>query len=463
MKDMTNNARREHGPVFSKGTLAVLASVILLVTVIVSHRSRHADAENTAPKNPLTEFAACRFVLAPLNVVDHEIAQQQALIRSGSTAALERLGWTFVKKARLTFDASYYNLAQQCADCMEATGKKGPDVLLLRAHALQSLHRFHEAEAVARELVRTRERPFDYGVLGDVLIDMGKVREGAAAYQKMIDLRPDLQSYARAAHVRWLTGDLNGAIELMRLAITGSSPNDPEAAAWAYTRLSLYQLQQGATKQALESCNAALTLQSNYAPAMLARGRIFLALHRPGDAVVELQHAAELNPLPEYQWALADALTLTGDRDRAKEVESKIVERGATEDPRAFSVFLATRGEDMGQAVHLAQLELTMREDVFTHDALAWALALAGRAPEAQLHAAEALSEGTVDARLFLHAGIIAALNNDSTQAKRWLQKASSIQQMLLPSECTQLEAWRQKINLASTVGAALRGRPCNK
>ena len=167
----------------------------------------------------------------------------------------------------------------------------------------------------------TRERPFDYGVLGDVLVDQGKVREGAAAYQKMMDLRPDLQSYARAAHVRWLTGDLNGAIELMRLAIAGSSPNDAEAAAWAYTRLSLYQLQQGAAKQALDSCDAALALQRDYAPAMFARGRMLLALHRPADAVVELQRAAELNPLPEYQWALADALTLTGNRERAKRVE----------------------------------------------------------------------------------------------------------------------------------------------
>jgi tetratricopeptide (TPR) repeat protein len=454
MKDMTNKASRGNVLFFNHGTLAVLAAVIVLVSLIGSRRFLHADAGNTAPKNPLTESVACRFVLASLNgnePLDAEIAQQQALIRSGSTAALERLGWTFVKKARLTFDASYYNLAQQCADCMDATGTRGPDALLLRAHALQSLHRFNEAETVARELVRTRERPFDYGVLGDVLIDMGKVREGAAAYQKMIDLRPDLQSYARAAHVRWLTDDLHGAIELMRLAITGSSPNDPEAAAWAYTRLSLYQLQQGATKQALESGNAALTLQSNYAPAMMARGRILLALQRQRDAVVDLQHAAELNPLPEYQWALADALTLTGDRERAQKVESKIIQRGATEDPRAFSLFLATRGKNMEQAVHLAQQELTMREDVFTHDALAWALAIAGRASEAQLHATKALSEGTVDARLFLHAGIIAALNNDNAQAKRLLQRASSIQQMLLPSE---------QILLASTVGVALRGHP---
>jgi len=429
---------------FSKGTLAVVGSLLLLLVLIGSRKS----PPTASPKSPLTESAACRFALASINgtaPIDTEIARQQAAIRDGSTAGLERLGWTFVKKARVTFDASYYRLAEQCAQCMEASGAKGPDTLLLSAHALQSLHRFSEAEAVARELVSTRERPFDYGVLGDVLIDQGKVREGAAAYQKMMDLRPDLQSYARAAHVRWLTGDLNGAIELMNLAVTGSSPNDPETAAWAYTRLSLYQLQQGAMKPALDSCNVALDLKNDYAPAMLARGRILLALHRPADAVLDLQRAAELNPLPEYQWALADALALTGARDRAQQVETQLMDRGAVEDPRSFSLYLATRGANIEQAVDLAQHEFTSRQDVLTHDALAWSLAVAGRTAEAQLQASRALSEGTVDARLFLHAGIIAALNHDNAQAKLLLRKASRIQQMLWPSERVQLETWRQK------------------
>jgi tetratricopeptide (TPR) repeat protein len=201
---------------------------------------------------------------------------------------------------------------------MEARGANGPDALLLRAHALQSLHHFAEAEAVARELVRLRERPFDYGVLGDALIDQGKVREGAAAYQKMVDLRPDLQSYARAAHVRWLTGDLDGALELMKLATSASSPNDPETAAWAFTRLARYQLQRGATKQALQSCDAALSLQSDYAPAMLTRGRTLLAMNRAPEALVELQRAAKLNPLPEYQSALEDALNVNAKTLRSK-------------------------------------------------------------------------------------------------------------------------------------------------
>lgn len=391
-------------------------------------------------------------MLAPLpgtKPIDQEIAAQQALIRkdSASPTGLERLGWAFVKKARLSFDAGHYKLAEQCAACMEARGLKGPDALLLRAHALQSLHRFAEAETVARELVSLRERPFDYGVLGDILIDQGKLREGAAAYQKMVDLRPDLQSYARAAHVRWLTGDLAGAIELMNLATRASSPNDPDARAWAFTRLALYQLQRGTTKAALDSCDAALSLQSDYAPAMLARGRVLLALDRAADAVADLKRAVNLNPLPEYKWTLADALNVAGDRDQAAEIESQITERSVNEDPRTLSLYLATRHHDVERAVRLAQQELANRGDIFTHDALAWALAAAGRISEAQQHITEALSEGTADPRLYLHAGVIAALNNDPKSAKRWLEKAATAQQMLLPSERMQLAAWRQKVD----------------
>ena len=423
--------------------ISLFAGLFLVGVVVVGR--------NALLKPSANEPESCRFILARLtgdNPIDKEIAQQQAVVLSDptlKTTALERLGWLFVKKARLSFDAGFYKLAEQCAACLEARESKTPETLLLRAHALQSLHHFSEAEAAARELVDLRQLPFDYGVLGDILIDQGKVREGAAAYQKMVDLRPDLQSYVRAAHVRWLTGDLNGAIELMSLATSASSPNDPEAGAWAFTRLALYQLQRGTTNNALKSCDAALSLQNEYAPAMLARGRTLLAMNRPNDAVVELQRAAKLNPLPEYQWTLAEALNLTGDRDQAAKIESQLA-GASTEDPRALSLYLATRNHDVEHAVTLAQQELTNRRDVFTHDALAWALAAAGRTTEARQYINKALSEGTSDPRLYLHAGIIAALNNENSQARRFLDQTAATQQMLLPSERVQLDAWRQKL-----------------
>ena len=81
-------------------------------------------------------------------------------------------------------------------------------------------------------------------------MEQGKLGEAIEAYQRMIDIRPCLQTYARVAHIRWLKGDLEGAAELMTIAVEESSERDPEPAAWAYTRLGTYQLQAGNTADA---------------------------------------------------------------------------------------------------------------------------------------------------------------------------------------------------------------------
>ena len=88
---------------------------------------------------------------------------------------------------------------------------------------------------------------------------------------------------------------------------------------------------------------------------------------------------AAINPLPEFQWALADTLRAAGRADEAAKVEATLKQTGAQSDPRTFALFLATRGEQTELAVQLAQRELQARADIFTHDALAWALAAAGR------------------------------------------------------------------------------------
>jgi tetratricopeptide (TPR) repeat protein len=92
-------------------------------------------------------------------------------------------------------------------------------------------------------------------------------------------------------------------------------------------------------------------------------------------------------------------------------------------------------------ALSLAQEELAERGDIFTHDALAWALAAAGRIDEAQAHMARALAHTTQDARLYFHATVIAAQAGRVDEASEWLSKASSLQPLLLPSEVKQLQA----------------------
>ncbi|HSE37087.1 MAG TPA: tetratricopeptide repeat protein, partial [Blastocatellia bacterium] len=365
--------------------------------------------------------------------------QQAVPSAHAESGVLEQLGWAYIKKARVSYDPGFYKLAEQCAICIESTRPDSPEALLLRGHVLDSLHQFKEAEAIARRLSETRGAPFDYGLLGDTLMEQGRLNEAIQAYQKMIDLKPGPQAYTRVAHVRWLKGDLEGSIEMMRKAAQAMSPRDAESAAWAYTRLALYELQAGSPKSAERACEIALGLQNDYAPALLARSRVLLAENRNAEAAQIMRQAARLNPLPEYQWLLAEALRAAGRDSEARAVEDKLKRSGAGEDPRTLALFLATRGQQPDLALTLIEQEKKARDDVFTLDALAWALAATGRANEASRPMQRALAEGTKDARLFYHAGSIAAMNGQKREARLLLNRAAAIKQMLLPSEREEL------------------------
>jgi tetratricopeptide (TPR) repeat protein len=190
---------------------------------------------------------------------------------------------------------------------------------------------------------------------------------------------------------------------------------------------------------AAEAVDAALSTQPDYPTALLARGRVLLAQSRSSDAVVVLRRAARFNPLPEYQWALADALRLNRLDSEADGVEHDLIERGAQTDPRTLALFLATRRTSSETALALTEGELLVRGDVFTQDARAWALAAAGRTDEARAAMRLALAENTRDARLYLHAGVIAWAAGHRADARRWLARADALRATLLPSERDEL------------------------
>ena len=386
----------------------ISVSLILLVAclLIVFERPNSESRPNKTVESPTVPIDPLAFVLAPHagnSQIDREIRriQQQIRDRRNLELWLEQLGWAFVAKARESFDTGFYRLAEQCARCIEKRNPQSQEAMLLRGHVLHNLHRFKESETLARRLVQQRGLSFDYGLLGDALMERGKLKDAAEAYQQMMNLKPDLRAYARAAHMRWLKGDLAGAIEAMQLAVGAGSPLDPESAAWVNTRLAAYEFQAGRFAEAEQQCAAALSFQSNYAPTLLLRGKMLLAQNKFDEAAEALQKAAKLNPLPEYQWALADALRAAGRREsEASAVEAELRQHGAASDPRTFAIFLATRGEFPETALRLAKAELDSRSDVLTHDAVAWSLAAAGKFTEAQSEMERALAQGTQDGRL---------------------------------------------------------------
>lgn len=419
----------------------ILAAAATASILSWAAHNRHDSTTNVAASHLAPEpVDALQIVLTPLpgtDKLDTQIAELQKQIgeQPDHNALLERLGWAFVAKARLSSDPGFYTLAEQAANAIAVTSPDDAGALLLLGHIRDSQHRFAEAETIARKLVGEREFVFDFALLGDALMEQGKLAEAVEAYQRMVDLKPCLQTYSRVAHMRWLKGDLSGAMDATRLAIGAGSPLEPEPTAWAYSRLALYQLQGGELEKGITSTARALELAPGYAPALLMRGRLLLGAGKYDEAIVPLRQAAEISPLPEYFWTLAEALRGNDASAEAEQFESRLAATGARADPRTFALFLATRGEDAPLALRLASVELESRRDVFTYDAVAWAQLAAGDISKARENIRLALAEGTRDSRLLFHAGAIAAAAGATTEALEFFTKARAIEKTLLPSE----------------------------
>lgn len=374
--------------------------------------------------------APLQLILAPTG--DQKIDRVQDSLRPGGgrpaarVAALEQLGWLFVAKARADYDEGANILAEQCGLQIDAEAPGNPAGLLLRGHVLHQFHRFAEVETIARRLVAARGAESDYGLLGDACMEQGRLEEAGAAYQKMLDLRPGFESFVRAAHFRWLKGELAGAIALMQQARGMADDADPATVAWAETRLALYQLQAGDLPGAESHAQAALAAKRGDAAAMLALGRILSAEGREDEAIQNFIAAARANPLPDYLWQVSDHLRGAGRAADAAPFEATLRRTGRRADPRTYSLYLSTTKQDPALALELAIAEMKTRQDVFTWDALAWAQLAAGKPEAARESMKHALAEGTQDGRLFLHAAVINGTDRE---------RAEELKRMLLPSE----------------------------
>ncbi len=434
-----------------KKILIRLIPGLLTIGLITGCDQDNSPTSHTFIASPSTSAIAttlddpCVMVLMPSAIkengaassIDKSIMRIQKAVSGASRPLprLDRLGWTFVEKARETRDTGYYKLAEQTALCIETHAPNSAEALLLKGHVLHNLHRFGEAETLARRLVKQRGMWIDFALLGDVLMERGSLKEAIDAYQVVLDQRPGPRAYARVAQLRWLKGDLDGALEMMSKAARATSPRNLEAAAWVHVRLALMLIQVGEFPVADQVLAYALSLKPGYPPALHTRGRLLLAQNRPNEALPLLKQVVGSDPLPEFRWTLYEALREVYQHDAAGKQETVLKQYGAIEDPRTLALFLATTGSSPEMAVHLALQELEQRKDVFTLDAVAWALSSAGFNDKAVDYSRRALAEGTQDARIYLHGGVIAARVGDSALALKLLNKAKLIQHMLLPSE----------------------------
>jgi tetratricopeptide (TPR) repeat protein len=243
-------------------------------------------------------------------------------------------------------------------------------------------------------------------------VEIGDYDASADAYQKMVQLRPDLASYNRAAHYRFLVGDTGGAIDIMKKAIEAGS-SSAENVAWCMVELGNIYFKTGQPRLAKDTFLEALRTFPSYHPAYAGLGRV---LAREGDeagAIANYLRAQGITPLPDYAAALYGLYTKSGEKAKAAkqmdllDVIDQLARANGERANRNLVFAFADHGIKLDRALELAQGELEFRRDIYTYDALAWALYQNHRYAEAQQYMEKALKLHTPEPSFQMHAEAI--------------------------------------------------------
>jgi tetratricopeptide (TPR) repeat protein len=408
-----------------------LASVRVVAAAALLLIGAGCKPSKTSTPHPL-EDARALALAAPVGgeAVDREIeVLQTRLRRSPDTDGWFLLGQAWVRKARHTGDPGLYLSADGASALALARDPNHRGALGLRTLVLLNQHAFREARAVAREiLAKTPEDLLALGSLSDAELELGDVPAAIAAAQRMVDLKPNLVSYGRAAHLRWLTGDVAGAKAAYAAAIDAArGARDQEPLAWTVVQAAMVFWHEGDLEGAEAGFDQSLSLIPDHPPGLAGKGRCRLARGDASAAVGFLRRAQARQPLVETTWLLGDALRSAGDAAGAEKEYARVVRDARQSDPLMLGYFEAVRNRDLPGALRVLEAEHRARPGTYVEDAYAWALYRVGRVSEARAASDRATAYGTADARLLYHAGAIRLASGDREQGFALIRRALAL------------------------------------
>lgn len=350
------------------------------------------------------------------------VALLQKRIKEGTPRAelLVQLGSSYLQSARETGDPNYYVKAE--AVFRQALELDPQDSVAMGAMGTLALsrHQFQEAlEWAEKANLISPYNSSNYGVMGDALIELGRYPQAFNAFQKMIDTRPDLSSYARVSYARELTGDINGAISAMTSAVNNGG-SAGESVAWTRVQLgNLFWTYQGNLRRAEEEYRRAILSRPDYSPALAGLARIAAARGNLDEAIQQAERGATLMPLPEHVILLGEFLRAAGrfegaaQQDALVRTTDQLARAAGMDTDLEIALFEADLGERPNEALDAARQGYAKRPSVKGADTLAWALLAAGHPEEAHFYIQQALALGSLDPLMHYHAGKIAlALDN---------------------------------------------------
>ncbi len=367
-------------------------------------------------------------------------------------AGYNLLATALVRRAQETFDASFYTQAEDAVKKSLEIAPNNFDTEKIQASILLGEHEYPAALETATKLnKRVPDDVMVYGLLTDANVELGNYKDAEIAAQWMLDLRPgNLPALTRAAHLRELFGDTEGAYELMEMAYQSTPPTESGERAWILTQMGHLRLASGSADAAEKLFQQALTALPSYPSALGNLAQVRIAQKSYAEAVVLLQQRYQRLPHAENLYDLAEALQLAGrDTEASKafadfETKSLLESSKRQNSNRELVFYYVDHTQQPAKALKVAQQEYAWRRDVYTLDAYAWALHVSGQDAEARKQIESALAVGIRDAKMLDHAGEIALKLGDRAAAKRYLEDSASLHATGSEQACLRLASLGQ-------------------
>jgi tetratricopeptide (TPR) repeat protein len=198
----------------------------------------------------------------------------------------------------------------------------------------------------------------------------------------MLNLRPgNIAGLTRAGYLRELHGNFAGAVELMHKAYDATPFQEFEDRAWLLARIAHLQLLAGDLAQVEMYAHGALGLFPGYHYALGVMAEVRLAQNRNDEAVALLEKRYAAAPHAGNLFALAEALDRAGRKDAAAKAFAEFEQKALRESSLADNAnhelvaYYVDYAHQPAKALQIATQELARRQDAFTLDAYAWALA----------------------------------------------------------------------------------------
>lgn len=411
------------------GRTSLLAPAITAVCLTAALGACAGHSRETSAPAPIPLLGSATARSTARDDLNRTIADMQTRLAKapGDARAAVTLADALLRQTRVTGNAG---LAARAEAALKEVLKRDPeqyDARRMLAATYLSQHRFREALAQAETCRQVhRDDAWLEGAIGDAHLELGEYPDAFDAFDRMVTLKPNAASYARASYARELQGDLPAAVKFMRMAAESTGPQDPESLAWHYAQLGHLYLELGKTDDADREFRHADYAFPGHPFARTGLARVAAARGHYADALTLVQAADGQLPVAADLALAGDLLAALGRTDEA-ERNYRLAEAAWQSDspePSRLARFLAERGRRPADAVQIAEQASTSRHDIFTEDALAWAYFQAGQIDRARTAIALALRTGSRDRILRYHAAAIAQAAGDLAAARAYIAEA---------------------------------------